>query len=50
MPGAKAVILDQKETLRMVVTPRAACILETFLEQSQHISLLSVLVLTMKEE
>ena len=43
MAGAKAVILDNKEILRMEVTPREAYILETFLEQSQPVSPLSVL-------
>lgn len=50
MAGAKVVILDQKETLRREVTFREVWILEKFLEHSQHISLFSVLELTVEEE
>lgn len=50
MTGAKAVILDLEETLKMEVTPRGAWVLEKFLEQSQHILSLSVLEYVMKEE
>lgn len=50
MTGAKAVILDHEETLKMEATPRGAWVPKKFLEQSQHSLPLSVLNFMMKEE